>query len=97
MLCSLGKIATLPGDTKIYCGHEYTESNAKFALSIDPENEQLREYAKLIKQLRRKNLPTVTFDYYYKSPNMVSLVCCLILMIEFCFIGSNNFKKRKIM
>ncbi|KMZ59592.1 Hydroxyacylglutathione hydrolase [Zostera marina] len=59
MLCSLGKIATLPGDTKIYCGHEYTESNAKFALSIDPENEQLREYAKLIKQLRRKNLPTV--------------------------------------
>lgn len=35
------KLATLPGDTLVYCGHEYTLSNYKFALSIDPHNDEL--------------------------------------------------------
>ena len=36
---SVSKIAALPGDTNIYCGHEYTLNNARFALTIEPENE----------------------------------------------------------
>lgn len=38
---SLQKIAKLPGDTEIYCGHEYTVANAKFALTIEPDNQRL--------------------------------------------------------
>ena len=36
MFASLRKLAALPGGTKVCCGHEYTESNARFALSVDP-------------------------------------------------------------
>ncbi len=43
---SLTKLIALPDDTQLYCGHEYTLSNAKFALTIDPGNEALqRHYA----------------------------------------------------
>src|SRR5215469_14483809 len=38
MFSSLRKLAALPGNTKLCCGHEYTESNARFALSVDPDN-----------------------------------------------------------
>lgn len=59
MLSSLKKIMALPDDTNIYCGHEYTLSNAKFALSIEPENEALQSYAAHVAHLRNKNLPTI--------------------------------------
>ncbi|XP_020701474.1 probable hydroxyacylglutathione hydrolase 2, chloroplastic isoform X2 [Dendrobium catenatum] len=59
MLASLQKIMALPDDTAIYCGHEYTLSNSKFALSIEPRNKELVEYASQIAQLRYKNLPTI--------------------------------------
>lgn len=59
MLSSLKKILALPDDTNIYCGHEYTLSNAKFALSIEPENEALQSYAAHVAHLRNKNLPTI--------------------------------------
>lgn len=39
---SLCRIASLPGDTRIYCGHEYTVANARFGLSIEPDNALLR-------------------------------------------------------
>lgn len=39
---SLERLTKLPGDTVIYCGHEYTAANAKFALTIEPENEALK-------------------------------------------------------
>ncbi|XP_042027817.1 probable hydroxyacylglutathione hydrolase 2, chloroplastic [Salvia splendens] len=59
MLSSLRKIVALPDDTNIYCGHEYTLSNSKFALSIEPQNEELKSYASLIAHLRNKGLPTI--------------------------------------
>ncbi|GAB4825447.1 Glyoxalase 2-5 [Ancistrocladus abbreviatus] len=59
MLASLRKIMALPEDTKIYCGHEYTLSNSKFALAIEPNNEALQSYAAQIAQLRAKGLPTI--------------------------------------
>lgn len=39
---SVSKIAALPGDTRIYCGHEYTLGNARFAMNVEPENEALK-------------------------------------------------------
>ncbi|PSS34937.1 Hydroxyacylglutathione hydrolase [Actinidia chinensis var. chinensis] len=59
MLSSLGKIMSLPDDTCIYCGHEYTLSNSKFALSVEPKNEALQAYAAHVAHLRNKGLPTI--------------------------------------
>ncbi|CAA2959841.1 probable hydroxyacylglutathione hydrolase 2, chloroplastic [Olea europaea subsp. europaea] len=59
MFSSLSKIRLLPEDTKIYCGHEYTLSNSKFALSIEPGNEKLQSYAAHVAHLRNKGLPTI--------------------------------------
>ncbi|KAJ4968267.1 hypothetical protein NE237_014968 [Protea cynaroides] len=59
MLSSLRKIMSLADDTIIYCGHEYTLSNSKFALSIEPKNEALQSYATNVAHLRSKGLPTV--------------------------------------
>jgi hydroxyacylglutathione hydrolase len=56
---SLQKLMKLPGDTEIYCGHEYTLANAQFALTVDPDNLALQNRAKEIDQLRHKKLPTL--------------------------------------
>ncbi|GGH32320.1 hydroxyacylglutathione hydrolase [Alsobacter metallidurans] len=52
MWTSLQKLAALPDDTRVYCGHEYTLSNARFALTVDPDNAALRERAAEVEQLR---------------------------------------------
>lgn len=56
---SLQKLMTLPAETIVYCGHEYTQANAAFSLTIDPENEKLIERAKEIDQLRAQGKPTL--------------------------------------
>jgi hydroxyacylglutathione hydrolase len=58
---SLQKLAALPPETMVYCGHEYTLSNARFALSVDPDNMALRTRALEIENQRaqgRVTLPT---------------------------------------
>lgn len=59
MWTSLQKLAALPDDATLYCAHEYTQSNARFALSVDPENSALRERSAEIDKLRAANMPTV--------------------------------------
>jgi len=56
---SLGKLRALPDTTRVYCGHEYTQSNARFALSIDPDNEALRLRAAEVTALRKADKPTI--------------------------------------
>lgn len=56
---ALEKLSKLPGDTMIYCGHEYTLSNAKFALTIEPENEALQKRAKEVEALRAAGKATL--------------------------------------
>lgn len=56
---SLQKLAALPDDTRAYCGHEYTQSNARFALSVDPHNAALKERAAAIDRARSAGRPTV--------------------------------------
>lgn len=59
MWASLSKIAALPTSTKICSGHEYTASNAKFALTIDPDNSDLISRAEAIAIARAADQPTV--------------------------------------
>lgn len=56
---SLQKLTALPKETLIYCGHEYSKSNAAFALSVEPNNVSLQERAEEIRELRDGNLPTL--------------------------------------
>jgi hydroxyacylglutathione hydrolase len=56
---SLLKLRALPDDTKIYCGHEYTAANIKFALTVEPNNPDLKARAEEVAQLRAANKPTI--------------------------------------
>ena len=56
---SLSRIKALPAATLLYCAHEYTASNARFALHADPDNAELQEYAAQITKLRAAGTPTV--------------------------------------
>lgn len=56
---SLGKLAALPGETLIYCGHEYTLSNGRFALTVEPENAALRRRMDEVERLRASGRPTL--------------------------------------
>lgn len=56
---SLQKLAVLPDETAIYFGHEYTLSNARFALTIDPDNERLKTRAAEIEALRAEGRFTI--------------------------------------
>lgn len=59
MWASLLKLRALPDDTSVYCGHEYTQSNARFALSIDPDNPDLQRRAREIDARRAQGMPTI--------------------------------------
>jgi len=59
MYASLRKLAALPIETTVYCGHEYTESNARFALTVDPTNSALKERAEEIARLRAEDKATL--------------------------------------
>ncbi|HEY8576333.1 MAG TPA: hydroxyacylglutathione hydrolase [Devosia sp.] len=54
-------LRALPDDTLVYCGHEYTQSNARFALSIDPDNPALQKRAAEVDALRAAGEPTIPF------------------------------------
>lgn len=59
MWASLSKLRELPEDTRIFCGHEYTQANARFALSVEPDNDALRERAKIVDSLRAEGKQTI--------------------------------------
>ena len=59
MFASLRKLAALPGDTQVCCGHEYTESNARFAVAVDPDNTALHAFVAKVERLRAAGQPSV--------------------------------------
>jgi len=59
MWSSLSKLRELPGDTRVYCGHEYTQANLRFALAVEPDNEALQARAQQVEALRAEGKPTV--------------------------------------
>lgn len=56
---SLQKFLPLPDDTLVYCAHEYTQANARFAVTVEPNNQQLMQRARDIDALRAADKPTV--------------------------------------
>jgi len=59
MFRALRLLDALPGSTKILCGHEYTESNARFALTVEPDNAALKTRAEQVRTQRKAGQPTV--------------------------------------
>jgi hydroxyacylglutathione hydrolase len=59
MWASLSKLMHLPDETRIFCGHEYTLNNGRFALSIEPQNAALVSRMRDVEAARARNLPTI--------------------------------------
>lgn len=59
MWASLMKLRALPDDTQLYCGHEYTERNAAFAMLLDKNSDALKARVAEVTKLRKKGLPTL--------------------------------------
>jgi hydroxyacylglutathione hydrolase len=59
MHTSLKKLMALPDNTKVYCGHEYTESNLRFAMSVEPKNPKLVSRFERVQGLRSRGVSTV--------------------------------------
>ena len=71
MWSSLLKLANLPGETEVYCGHEYTENNARFALTIEPDNVALKARIEDIAKRRaagQATLPTTILAELAANP-----------------------------
>ncbi|MEE8410035.1 MAG: hydroxyacylglutathione hydrolase [Myxococcota bacterium] len=59
MHTSLARLAELPGSTRVYCGHEYTEKNMRFAASVDPDNPAVRDRLASVEKQRQAGDVTV--------------------------------------
>jgi hydroxyacylglutathione hydrolase len=56
---SLGKLRALPPETRVFCGHEYTQANIRFALTVEPDNAELRARASAVDRARARGMPTI--------------------------------------
>jgi hydroxyacylglutathione hydrolase len=65
MLASLDVLAGLPEETLVFCGHEYTEANLKFAVAVEPNNSSIMDYVKRVAALRAEGRPSL--------PSMIGL------------------------
>lgn len=59
MQASLAKLAALPPETRVFCGHEYTAANLRFAAFLEPSNEDVRKRAETVADARAAGQPTV--------------------------------------
>ena len=59
MFEALKKISKLPMNTKVYCGHEYTLSNIKFALEVDPKNLKIQDEYRHVQELMKSDIPSL--------------------------------------
>ncbi len=66
MFDSLNKLMALPDDTRVFCAHEYTASNARFAVTVEPGNAALTARVQEITRLRAANQPTVPSTIGYE-------------------------------
>ena len=59
MNASLNKLRALPADTRVFCGHEYTAANLRFALAVNPGNEEARQYQAKVERVRAQGNPSL--------------------------------------
>jgi hydroxyacylglutathione hydrolase len=73
MFANLRRLASLPEDVRVYCGHEYTLANARFAVTVEPGNQALAQRLKAVEQARadgRVTLPTTIGEERATNPFM---------------------------
>ncbi len=63
------KLGKLPADTLVYCGHEYTESNLRFALHVEPENPAIRARLERVERIRSRRAP----DWHDATPDEMTI------------------------
>ena len=59
MLSSLDALAALPDETRVYCGHEYTGANLRFARAVEPDNTDIAAHAEQVAAMRREHAPSL--------------------------------------
>jgi hydroxyacylglutathione hydrolase len=69
------KLFALPADYLVYCGHEYTENNLRFALSVEPENPEIKERYELVRELRAR----ATGDWHDATPAEMTIPSTIAL------------------
>lgn len=72
---TLQRLAALPDTTMVYCAHEYTESNLRFALQCEPGNLVLQDRAQQVRMLRAQDLPSVPFPMSMENATNPFLRC----------------------
>jgi hydroxyacylglutathione hydrolase len=82
MSASLDRIAALPDDTLVYCAHEYTEMNLRFALAVEPDNQALQVRAAKVAALRVAGLPSVPSTLGEEKATNPFLRCAEAAVIE---------------
>lgn len=82
MNASLDRIAALPDDTRIYCAHEYTEANLRFALAVEPENAALHHRVKQVSALRAAGQPSIPSSLAEEKASNPFLRCSQVSVIE---------------
>ncbi len=89
---SLLRLAKLPDETNVYCGHEYTESNLRFAHAVEPHNPSLQQRIQDTQALRRKDLPTVPATLQLEKQTNPFLRC----MIPEVKTAAENYAKQSL-
>jgi len=82
MSASLDSIAALPDDTLIYCAHEYTEMNLRFALAVEPNNQALQARVAKVAALRAAGLPSVPLILAEEKATNPFLRCHEVAVVE---------------
>lgn len=72
---SLKRLSELPDNTRVYCAHEYTASNLRFALACEPDNPAVQQRAENTQKMRLENLPTVPFTLALEKATNPFLRC----------------------
>ncbi len=89
MYSSLQKLAGLPDETQVYCGHEYTLANIHFAMAVEPGNSALSELESAMKGLRERDIPTLPSTVIRERATNPFLRCDQLEVIQSagCYVG----------
>jgi hydroxyacylglutathione hydrolase len=95
MSASLDSIAALPDDTLVYCAHEYTEMNLRFALAVEPENAALAARVTAVAALRAAGLPSVPSSLGEEKATNPFLRCTELAVVEAAIQQNPTVNRKK--
>lgn len=89
---SLTKLTALPENTQVYCGHEYTLANLKFAETVEPDNQQIKKRIEECRSLQNENIPSVPGTIAVEKQTNPFLRCHLKAVVH----AANQYSKQNI-